>query len=153
MTGSLPLLALAFAALALDAAAQPPEMAFDGKVAWHCGGVGADARQAMQSLEPQSNLRLVFVTARRGGYLADATLRIDDGKDEVLRAESVGPVCLLRLLPGRYRVRAERGGVLRESRVTIGAQAGRPATVAMAFPGEPWDGIWTSPEEKRQAGR
>jgi len=32
-----------------------------------------------------------------------------------------------------------------------GARAGQPHQVAFSFPGEAWDGIWASPEEKQQA--
>jgi hypothetical protein len=120
-------------------------------VAWHCGGVGADERRAMKALEPQSNVRLLFVTARRGGYLAGADVRIDDGKATRFSASADGPICLLRLRPGKYRITAEIGDARRTAQLSVGAQAGRPHQVAFAFPGEPWDGIWASDEEKRQA--
>jgi hypothetical protein len=145
-------LALALAALApAGAVAQEPSMAFDGKVASYCGGVGAEERAAMKGLEPQANVRLAFVTARRGGYLADAALRVEEGKSEVFRVTADGPFCLLRLPPGTYRFTAELGGVRRTAQLAVPAMVGRPATLAFAFPGEAWDGIWASDEEKRQA--
>ena len=33
----------------------------------------------------------------------------------------------------------------------VGVPAGTPRPVAYSFPGEAWDGIWTSDEEKQQA--
>ena len=146
------LLACAAALAAAGAQARDPAMVTEGAVQYFCGGVGADERRAMRALEPQANLKLLFVTARRGGYLADVALMFagSDGAT-LLRTTADGPVCLLQLPAGRYRVTAETGGAKRSAQVAVGALAGAPHQVAFSFPGEPWDGIWASPEEKQQA--
>jgi hypothetical protein len=65
MRRSLAVCALALAAF--SAQAREPQMASEGAVQYFCGGVGADERRAMQALEPQANLKLLFVTVKRGG--------------------------------------------------------------------------------------
>jgi len=87
---------------------------------------------------------------KRGGYLAAAAVSISDGKATRFSAFADGPICLLELPVGSYRVTADVGGVTRSVRVVVSAQAGRPHQVAIEFPGEPWDGIWASDEEKMQ---
>jgi hypothetical protein len=145
-------LALALLLAFAPARAQEPAMVVEGAVAHYCGGVGAEERQAMRSLEAQANLKLLFVTARRGGYLADATVAVaDGGAARLFEAVAQGPICLLRLPQGRYRLTARLGDVTRSATIAVGATAGRPPQLVFAFPGEPWDGIWASPEEKQQA--
>ena len=39
-----------------------------------CGGAGVEERTALAALRPQANLEFLFVTAKRGGYLADVDL-------------------------------------------------------------------------------
>lgn len=141
--------ALALAAGAVHA--REPEMMTEGAVQYFCGGVGADERRAMRELEPRANLKLVFVTAKRGGYLADARVTIGDGNAIRFSAVADGPICLLQLPQGRYRVAAALGGATRSAQVSIGAQTGNPPQTVFSFPGEAWDGIWASDEEKRQA--
>jgi hypothetical protein len=149
MRRSLVVCALALAAF--SAQAREPQMASEGAVQYFCGGVGADERRAMQALEPQANLKLLFVTVKRGGYLADAAVTISDGKATRFSAVADGPVCLLQLPAGKYRVTADIGGTRRSVQVAVGAQAGKPRQAAFSFPGEAWDGIWASDEEKQQA--
>jgi hypothetical protein len=76
---------------------------------------------------------------------------VSDGKATRYSALAGGPICLLRLPPGNYRITAEFGGATRSAQRAVGAQTGKPAQVAFAFRGEPWDGIWASDEEKQQA--
>jgi len=126
-------------------------MASEGAVQYFCGGVGADERRAMRALEPRANLKLLFVTVKRGGYLADAAVTISDGKATRFSAVADGPICLLQLPPGKYRVTAEIAGASHAVQVAVGAQPGKAHQVAFSFPGEAWDGIWASDEEKQQA--
>lgn len=126
-------------------------MVLEGAVGYFCGGVGADERRAMKVLEPAADLELLFVTAKRGGYLADAAVTVSDGKATRLAAVADGPICLLRLPAGSYRITADLGGATRTAQVLVGARSGKPRRIAFTFPGEPWDGIWASPEEKQQA--
>ncbi len=131
----------AFAAPAFHAA---------GDARWACGGVGADERRALDALRPQSNVELLFVSAERGGYLADASFKVSAGARTLFASENEGPICLLALPAGAYRIEARRGEVVRTQSLQVGAKAG-PRRVVFSFPGEPWDGISASEEEKRQA--
>lgn len=144
-------LAFAAAAAAAAAAAQPALVA-EGEVRYACGGAGVEEREALGALERETNLKLVFVTQKRGGYLADVALTVQDaGGRERLRTLAPGPVCMLALPAGRYRLVAAYGGERRNAAVDVPAQTARPRTVVFAFPGEKWDGIWASEEEKAGA--
>lgn len=120
---------------------------------WVCGGVGTTERAALARLEPQANLKLLFVTAKRGGYLADAALalRAEGETAARLKVNAEGPICLIRAPAGRYRLDASIGEVKRSATVAIAAESREPARVVFSFPGKPWDGIWASDEEKAQA--
>jgi hypothetical protein len=144
-------LALAGALVGAGAHADGPDMAREGAVAYFCGGVGADERRAMKALEAAADLKLLFVTAKRGGYLAGAELTVSDAGAARLRIVAGGPICLLRLPAGSYRIAAAMGGTTRVAQIAIGAGPGKPQRIVFSFPGEPWDGIWASPEEKLQA--
>lgn len=140
--------AACLAALALLAA--PAVQAAGEAIA--CGGVGVEERSALREREGGVALRLLFVTAKRGGWLADAEVAVVDARGrELLRTRADGPVCHVSLPEGRYRITAALGGATRTASVQVPARPSRPQQVVFAFPGEPWDGIWASDEEKRQA--
>ncbi|HSN21811.1 MAG TPA: hypothetical protein VLS49_14115 [Usitatibacter sp.] len=124
----------------------------EGPVSWVCGGVGAEERQALDVLRPKSRLEVLFVTAKRGGYLSDVDLTVSRNGERVLQVASEGPVCLLDAPPGNYRIEGTRDGVTRTARATLAASGGM-RRVVLAFPDEPWDGIRASPEEKAQAAQ
>lgn len=147
------LVAMAFALACLAASAQEFAMKRDGAVSWICGGVGADERRAIEALKPQARIEVEFVTAKRGAYLSDVRLAMYDARGErVLEVAADGPVCLIDAPAGTYRLEARYEGVTRKARSTI-AGAATPRRVVFAFPGEPWDGIRASPEEKAQAAQ
>jgi hypothetical protein len=145
------LLAGSLAIAASAALAETPAMMKDGNVGYFCGGVSAEGRLAMQSLEPQANARLVFATAKRGGYLADVSLSISDGKGTEFSTITDGPKCLVQLPAGKYRVTAQRGTTTRVASLTVGQRTGKLSQLAFSFPEEDFDGIAASPEEKQQA--
>jgi hypothetical protein len=140
----------AAAALCAPAFAQPLAMTSSGEVKWVCGGVGAEERRELAALESDANLKLAFVTAKRGGYLADVAVSVSMAA-RTLNVKADGPYCLLRLPPGRYRIEATFNGVQRALVATVGDKTGRPARLAFVFPEEPWDGLKASDEEKREA--
>jgi hypothetical protein len=133
------------------AGADEPRLATKGSLAYACGGVGADERRALRALEPHANLKLLFVTARRGGYLAGAEVVVRDGSGRQVDLVAEGPICLLVLPAGAYRISATLGGVVRSAQLSVSAPSGKPQPIAFSYPGEVWDGIWASPEEKQQA--
>ena len=145
---------LLFGTLSIAAAAalaETPAMTKEGNVGYFCGGVSAEGRLAMQSLESQANARLVFATAKRGGYLADVSLSVSDGKGTQFNTVTDGPKCLLQLPAGKYRVTAQRGTTTRTATLTVGQRSGKLPQLAFSFPEEDLDGIAASPEEKQQA--
>lgn len=147
------LIAMAFAVAFLCASAEELAMKRDGAVSWTCGGVGADERRAIEALKPQARIEVLFVTAKRGGYLSDARLAIYDARGErVLDVAADGPVCLVDAPAGSYRLEATYAGLTRKASSTTG-EAGAPRRIVFAFPEEPWDGIRASPEEKAQAAQ
>ncbi|MFY9317765.1 MAG: carboxypeptidase regulatory-like domain-containing protein, partial [Burkholderiales bacterium] len=98
-------------ALAACGAVFGPATAGAGELRYACGGIGADERRAMRSLEADASVKLLFVTEKRGGWLADVPFVLSSAQGrELLRATSDGPICLLGLPAGRYRVSAEFGG-------------------------------------------
>ncbi|MCX7960784.1 MAG: hypothetical protein N2653_04300 [Burkholderiales bacterium] len=144
--------ALLLTATAPHSAAQPLAFATEGDVRYACGGAGVEERRALAALEAEANLKLAFVTKKRGGFLADAEVTVADAAGKpLLRTVAPGPMCVLRLPQGRYRVSAALGGATRSASVAVPAQPGKPQSVVFAFPGEKWDGIWASDEEKASA--
>ncbi len=110
-----------------------------GGVRWVCGGIGFEEREALSPLRQQANVELVFVTAPRGAYLADVLLTVHAGNSEehVVSARTQGPICLLHLPAGGYRIEASRLGEHRSLAVAGGAADGRPQRTILAFPEEP----------------
>jgi hypothetical protein len=145
------LLACGLALAASAAFAQVPAMTKDGPVGYFCGGASADDRRQMKSLESNANAKLVFATVKRGGYLADVGLSISDGKGTQFSTTTEGPVCLLQLPPGKYRVTAQRGTTTRTASLSVGQGSGKPRQLSMSFPEEDLDRISASPEERQQA--
>jgi hypothetical protein len=143
-------LALALAAFTSVAAAQDIAMKEQGGVRWACGGVGAEERAALASLRPQANLELLFVTAKRGGYLADVAVSVyaAQAASPLLQFTAEGPTCMILAPAGRYRIEASFNDVRRVRQASAGA-SGKPERLVFSFPDAPWDGVWASEEEKQ----
>jgi hypothetical protein len=62
-----------------------------------CGGAGFEKRAELASLRPQANLELLFITAKRGGYLADVEVAVfaADKGSPVLQVTAEGPMCMI----------------------------------------------------------
>lgn len=144
------LLAGTFAAFAGLAAAQDIGMKNYYGIGWACGGAGVEERAAIAALRPKANLELLFVTAKRGGYLADVEVAVyaADKPSPVLQLTAEGPICMISAPAAKYRIEASYGGVKRSAQVVANAKQAR---VVFGFPDEPWDGIKASDEEKQQA--
>jgi len=139
-------------ALALAAAAtQAPaiESNASGSAKWVCGGAGEQERIELKGMESQSNAQLLFVTASRGGYLADVDFVVRDQKGAtVLQGRADGPKCLLTVPAGRYRVEATYEGARRSANFQVAGSLGKPGRTVLAFPRDPTDTIASSHEEK-----
>lgn len=129
----------------------------DSGVRWLCGGVGAEERREIAQLAKQANLELLFVSQKRGGYLADVDVALyrEGTRTPALDVTARGPLCIVQAPAGAYRIEVAWSGVKRTARAVLPAVPSRPAIgnarLVFSFPAEAWDGISASPEEKRQA--
>ena len=114
------------------AAALPPAKTEHG-VTYLSGGVGADEAAAMKAEAKHYPLSLVFSAGKYGEYLAGVPVTIKDHAGKVvLNAASDGPIMLVKLPPGRYRIAAtRRGNALHES---VAVKAKRDTAVAFHWP-------------------
>ena len=120
-----------------------------------CGGVGSDARRALEATQ-SANVELEFFVAQRGAYIANVGVTVTPlkGAEPVIEGTAQGPLCILQLEPGRYRVAATYNGATRSATATVPARSSRPTRLALGFPPAAADGnldIKASPEEKAQA--
>jgi hypothetical protein len=144
---------LAISAIAL-ATALGAHAAGSGTLA--CGGVGNDERRELAAAMRDSNLSLQFSLAGRGNYVAGVDLTITPAGNAAaaLTATTDGPICYVRLPPGRYRVDASYNGTKRSATANVAA-GGKSLRLAMAFPpgADEIDPAPVSPEEKLQASK
>jgi hypothetical protein len=91
------ILAATLTAAATAAGGEDLEMRKNADFRWVCGGVGAEERAALAKLRPEANLELLFVTEKRGGYLADAEVALLplDRPRAALKLVADGPMCLI----------------------------------------------------------
>jgi hypothetical protein len=129
----------------------------DSPPAMVCGGVGSDDRAALASGMPGANLSLEMFIAKGGEYVADADVKLMrlGSREPAFAARADGPICYLRVAPGRYRIEATFEGVTRSATATVAPSATKPVHVALAFPKSVGDRQTdaASPEEKAQARR
>ncbi len=126
--------------------------------AFVCGGVGADARRELAQETRGANLALEFFVARRGNYVSGvhfSLTRLDGpAAGQSVEVTADGPLCFVKVAPGRYRVDADLDGVKRSARTTIPGEVSRPVRVAVAFPEAAVRGdldIRPTPEEREEA--
>ena len=98
-------LAVAFPAAAL------PQPKTDHGITYLSGGIGEDESTAMKAEVKDYPLSLVFSAGKDGAYLAEIPVTIKDrAGNTVLDTVSHGPIMLVRLAPGEYRIEATRNG-------------------------------------------
>ena len=141
--------ALLVACCGLAGAAQAAEGS-SGDVRWNCGGIGADERRALEAARGASTRALVFVSRKRGGYLAGAQVTLKRDATTIATFESEGPICLLDVPAGTYRIEARLNDFTADATVRVPATGRAPRTL-LRFPDESSNGIEASEEEKRQA--
>jgi len=131
-------LAIAALAVACGAAqAQAPALKDDAGLRWVCGGIGEEEREALAALEAQVNLKLMFVTGRRGAFVANVDVSLYDAASELLRFTMVaqGPICLIRAPAGHYRVTATYRELRLERMVALREKSARePIRLVFSFP-------------------
>ena len=120
-----------------------------GNAQWVCGGAGEQERMQMKGLESEATAELMFVTEKRGGYLADVDFVVRDQKGgTVLQGRAAGPKCLLTVPMGRYRVDATYEGSKRSANFQVTRAPGNPTRTVLTFPRDPSETIAPSAQEK-----
>lgn len=83
------------------------------------GGIGVESRAALQALQPEFALRVVFSTSDGEYFVADTvTVRNDSG--QLLALSSVGPILMLKLPPGDYTVNTIYSGRTEQKQIKVG---------------------------------
>ena len=84
------------------------------------GGIGVDAREAMQQAQAQYNLRLQFATQGSGEYLAEVRIKIIGAQGTgIVETLASGPWLYAKLPPGSYTITAASEGRTLTHPVTI----------------------------------
>lgn len=96
--------AAALLGLQAQAQGQLPPMHEKGAVQYSCGGIGKDESTAMRAAMKDYPLSLLFA-AKDGDYLADISVDIQSAQGGT-QFTANGPVCLVKLPAGAYKVTA-----------------------------------------------
>lgn len=84
------------------------------------GGIGEEERDMLTEHAKEYNLKLTFAETS-GAYLADVAIAIENAKrEEVLNLDSVGPILLVKLPPGKYHIEANSNDKIQRQTVTVG---------------------------------
>ncbi|MFM7568807.1 MAG: hypothetical protein ACKO8O_08925 [Betaproteobacteria bacterium] len=135
--------------------AQSPAWREQESIGWACGGIGFEERQTLKALEARANAVLLFAAGTRGTLVADVALRVVSSADATRGLEVVadGPICVLKLPAGTWKIEARHANAVRERSVTLGAQASAaPQRLHFAFPDEATGSPRASPEETSGVG-
>lgn len=118
-TACLALAASAWFSLPALAQGQIPEMQEAGALRYSCGGIGEDESTAMRSAMKNYPLALLFAE-KSGAYLANVTVDIRS-KQVSSQFTAEGPVCLIKLPAGSYKITATtKGGSSQSQSVQVG---------------------------------
>ena len=103
-----------------------------------CGGVAKDERQRLAGEVRGATVELEFFSGTQGNYVADVDVLFSPIEAEVAAFGIVtdGPVCLVELPPGKYRVYTWFNGNARSTTATIPATRGALARISLGFPAE-----------------
>lgn len=101
---------------------QPLEVLEQQGISFVSGGLGADERDQLRTMQDQFNLKLVFAIDA-GNYLSDIDVRIMDQQGNTLvETRSDGPILMANLPAGTYSVAVANQGDRKERTVEIGSQ-------------------------------
>ena len=109
-----------------EGTAPAPEAAIDGAVKYLSGGAGDEERSQLMAQWPQFPLLIVF-SASGGAYAVPDSVRITNAQGAVLlEVTQAGPLLMVNLPPGEYRVQARVGDAAPQERsLQLGAQPQR----------------------------
>jgi hypothetical protein len=83
------------------------------------GGIGDDEMADIVAKQEQYNLKLIF-TEPSGQYLADVHVVITDNKGTIItEQDSVGPILLVKLKSGNYKIKSSTEGENVMRKVTV----------------------------------
>lgn len=129
---------LAFTAVILAAGAAFSVRALGEPGVLVCGGIGSDERAALADQARGANLAIELFIAGRGDYVAGADVAVTplDGPGRGARIDTSadGPLCYMKVPPGRYRIEGEFNGITRSARAFVPGHPRHPVHVALAFP-------------------
>ena len=110
-----------------DAGAPPPPQVqtSPGGIQYVIGGAGAESQGAIEQMKAAFPLRIVF-SAPGGAYAVAEHVSIKKGDAAVLDVDRAGPMLLVKLQPGTYRVEATVDGRTERREVKVG---GAPQTL------------------------
>ena len=120
LAGTPAVLAQTGASSAAPSAAPPVQRA--GGIEYVSGGIGEESRAALQGMQSDFPLRLVF-SAQNGEYFVADTVAVRNAQGQILALNSVGPILMLKLPPGDYTVNAIYAGRTEQKQVKVGSAA------------------------------
>ena len=122
--------------MAADDLAVMPEVKTQNRVAYLSGGIGSDQVSAMQAAAKGYGLMLTCATRNTGEYLADVKVGITNTSGTaVLDTVTEGPILLVRLSPGQYRISADSNG--NKVNRTVNVSANHPVKLNLYWPERP----------------
>jgi len=140
---------IAAALAAVAASSSAIEVNTTGTAQWVCGGAGEQERIQLKGFQSEANAELLFITEKRGGYLADVDFVVRNQRGgAVLQGRADGPKCLLTMPAGNYKVEATYEGSKRSANFQVTRAPGNPARTVLTFPGDPSETIAPSAQEK-----
>lgn len=84
------------------------------------GGVGEEEFDALAAQTDKFNVKLLF-TESTGDYLSDVAVSIMTAKgQEIASIVTDGPILLIQLKPGTYKVKATEAGRVQEHKLVVG---------------------------------
>jgi len=110
-----------------------PEAQTQNGITYLSGGIGLDESEAMKAAAKDYTLMITCSVQPTGQYLSDVKVSITDkSSSPVLETVIDGPMLLVQLAPGQYRISAENDGVTMNRTVDIGSE--HPTRVNLSWP-------------------
>lgn len=108
-----------------DATGTAPAVTTPEAVKYLSGGAGDEERAQLMAQWPQFPLLIVF-SASGGAYAVADSVRVANAQGStVLEVAQAGPLLMVNLPPGEYRVSARVGDAVQERSLQLGAQPQR----------------------------